>query len=416
MNEHPGVFREDGEIMFCNFCDLSIEWKSKSTVDGHCLSKGHIKKKQVYESNEQTKKQLTISTVNAAFESKKEYLKEGGAIPQTPILHQVHLSRVFNKYSSSLQTYFNQKPVAIIIDETTDDCSQSVVNTLFAFRQHTKLVSVDFLELFLSDSAAYMKKCFQEALKPIMPQLIHLPCYAHIINLIGDTWRTLSDFSLLKTFLSKIKETFVYTPARKGHYLSHLRMHGIEKPCKISLPNATRWNSWFKMQNKPVFPFVEGRLEQITSYLEGNPFNSAYKKFEVHISQHPACPLFRASHIFDPLYIKMEIQIGDTSRNDIHRYSVITEFGNPSDELLREWAIYCGSVGEIVEENIDLNLYWVGMQKILPILSSIALDYIWLPVSSCSVECSFSMYNNLLNNDRQKPFLRIIKAINYVVF
>lgn len=24
-------------------------------------------------------------------------------------------------------------------------------------------------------------------------------------------------------------------------------MHGIEKPCKISLPNATRWNSWFKM-------------------------------------------------------------------------------------------------------------------------------------------------------------------------
>lgn len=76
MNEHPGVFREDGEIMFCNFCDLSIEWKSKSTVDGHCLSKGHIKKKQVYESNEQTKKQLTISTVNAAFESKKEVIKD----------------------------------------------------------------------------------------------------------------------------------------------------------------------------------------------------------------------------------------------------------------------------------------------------------------------------------------------------
>ncbi|PKB94746.1 hypothetical protein RhiirA5_438122, partial [Rhizophagus irregularis] len=393
--------------------------KSKSTVDGHCLSKGHIKKKQVYESNEQAKKQLTISTVNAAFESKKEviedlieafshaniplekvnhllpffkkYLKEGGAIPQAPILRQVHLPRVFNKYSSSLQTYFNQKPVAIIIDETTDDCSQSVVNTFFAFRQHTKLVSVDFLEcvnnstmggtllsilpnfnisytlprLFLSDSAAYMKKCFQEALKPIMPQLIHLPCYAHIINLIGDTWRTLSDFSLLKTFLSKIKETFVYALARK-EFVQNLK--------------------FFQQQNKPVFPFVEGRLEQITSYLEGNPFNSAYKKFEVHIPQHPACPLFRASHIFDPLYIKMEIQIEDTSRNNIHRYSVITEFGNPSDELLREWAIYCGSVGEIVEKNIDLNLYWVGMQKFLPILSSIALDYIWLPVSSCSVE------------------------------
>ena len=314
-------------------------------------------------------------------------------------------------------------------------------------------------------------------------------------------------------FLSKIKETFVHAPARKGHYLTHLRMHGIEKPCKIPLPNATRWNSWFKMvfyakdhinywpsfyyeeyerdknnesistineilqneqkkgivtiyinfiscfaqefvqdldffqqQNKPVFPFVEGRLEQITSYLEGNrmaqnfgpdlyslitqlqfnpedfytifrsAFNAAYKKFEMHIPQHPARPLFRASRIFDPLYMKVGIQVRDTSRNDIRRYSIITELGNPSDELLREWAIYCGSVGEIVEENIDLNSYWVGMQKILPILSSIALDYIWLPVSSCSVERSFSMYNNLLNSDRQNLSCESLKQLNMLYF
>ncbi|RIA88382.1 hypothetical protein C1645_877439 [Glomus cerebriforme] len=74
-------------------------------------------------------------------------------------------------------------------------------------------------------------------------------------------------------------------------------------------------------------------------------FNSAYKKFEMHIPQHPAYPLFHAS--------------------------LITELGNPSDELLHEWAIYCNSVNEIVEENINLDLYWVGKQKILPILSNI---------------------------------------------
>jgi hypothetical protein len=81
--------------------------------------------------------------------------------------------------------------------------------------------------------------------------------------------------------------------------------------------------------------------------------------------------LFRASCIFDPLYIKMGIQIGDILRNDIRRYLIITELGNPSDELLREWAIYYGSVNEIVEENINLDLYWVGKQRILPILSNI---------------------------------------------
>ena len=72
MDEHPGVFREDSGIMFCNFCDLSVEWKSKSTVDGHCLSKGHVKKKQIYEINEQKKKQITIATTKVASESKKK--------------------------------------------------------------------------------------------------------------------------------------------------------------------------------------------------------------------------------------------------------------------------------------------------------------------------------------------------------
>src|SRR4051794_21104898 len=97
------------------------------------------------------------------------------------------------------------------MDETTDDCTHSVVNTLFHFRTSTKLVSVDFLiqfnnstigstllttltkyniplslsRLFLSDSVAYMKKCFCEVLKPVMLQLIHVPCCAYILNLIG---------------------------------------------------------------------------------------------------------------------------------------------------------------------------------------------------------------------------------------
>ena len=96
------------------------------------------------------------------------------------------------------------------MDKTTDNCARSVINTLFCYRNETKLVSVDFLErvnntmgqtlttilthfnisfnlpcLFLSDSATYMKKCYHEVLLLLMPQLIHVPYCAHIINLIG---------------------------------------------------------------------------------------------------------------------------------------------------------------------------------------------------------------------------------------
>ena len=330
---------------------------------------------------------------------------------------------------------------------------------------------------------------------------------------ISDTWRVFSCFDVVKTLLSKIKEIFVNAPARKRCYLTHLRMHGIENPCKIPLPNATRWNSWFRMvfyakdhieywisffneeyekdpshssisiinnilqdtekkalvtiyinfiscyakefvqdldffqqQNKPIFPFVEGRLEQLTSYLEGNcnaehfgldlqslitqyqfnpkdiyiifraAFDSAYNKFKAHIPQHPARSLFRASQVFDPLFLKVKIQTGDISCSDIRRYSAIIELSNPSDELLREWAIYCGSVKTIVQEQINLDSYWTEMQATLPILSNIALDYIWLPISSCSVERSFSTYNILLSSDRQNLSQESLKQLSMLYF
>ena len=141
----------------------------------------------------------------------KKYLKKGGAIPKAPTLRQIYLPSVFEKHIISLKLLFDSKPISIIMDESLDSCARSVVNTIFVYRNSTKLVSVDFLNsvnntiigqtffyvltnynipfnkpvLFLSDSTAYMKKYYQDVLKPVIPQLIHLPCCAHILNLIG---------------------------------------------------------------------------------------------------------------------------------------------------------------------------------------------------------------------------------------
>ena len=239
MKEHPDVFRVESGLLFCNYCDLSVEWRHKSTVDSHCLGKKHLAQKKIYEANQSKSNQQTLETTLLAADSKREvvenliqafasaniplekinhllpffkkYLKEGGAIPQAPTLRQLYLPSVFENHAKTLLSIFNSNPVCIIMNELSDDCARSVVNTLFTYRQNTKLVSVDFLQrvnnttigqtllpilhsynislniprLFLSDSAAYMKKCFREVLKPVMPQLIHVPCPAHILNLIG---------------------------------------------------------------------------------------------------------------------------------------------------------------------------------------------------------------------------------------
>jgi hypothetical protein len=49
VEENPGEFRVDNGILFCNFCDHSIDWVQKSTVDDHLNSIMHKNNKQFLE-------------------------------------------------------------------------------------------------------------------------------------------------------------------------------------------------------------------------------------------------------------------------------------------------------------------------------------------------------------------------------
>ena len=195
---------------------------------------------------------------------------------------------------------------------------------------------------------------------------------------------------------------------------------------------------FFQQENLPLFPFIEGRLENLNSYINngillenfGEPlttfiqnlnfvpesfqiifqsaYNAAFKKFKKHVLNHPCRELFKATQIFDPKFINL------TSNRDIFSYSTsIIEFKNPSFNLLQEWAIYCNFDLSLVEYS-NLEEFW---QKIhLPLLSQIALDYIWLPLSSCSVERSFSVYNNILNEDRENLSQDSLRMLNILYF
>ena len=154
---------------------------------------------------------IPLEKVNSLLNFFKKHCKEGGAIPQAATLRQLYVPRTFSSHLEDLKNLFYQKPVAIIMDETTDACQRSVVNILFTYRKDVKLVSVDFLTrvnnvtmdqtlisilsrydilvtflwLFLMNLAAYMKKYYCEVLYLIISQLIHIPYYVHILNLIG---------------------------------------------------------------------------------------------------------------------------------------------------------------------------------------------------------------------------------------
>lgn len=198
---------------------------------------------------------------------------------------------------------------------------------------------------------------------------------------------------------------------------------------------------FFQKEKEPYFPLIEAQIEQLEAFLTegmtttnfGNiinnilskyntelstftpvfqaAYNFAFQKFSAHFSNYPSHSLFKAVRIFDPRYLKISL-----ANRDIQKYRFnISQLLNPSVELLQEWSLYC---------NLDLNAvdftnlhnFWEKMVTTLPLLSEIAFDYIWLPISSSAVECSFSVYNNLLSNKRQNLSTESLKKLNMMYF
>jgi len=71
VEQNPEEFRVDNDILFCNFCDHSVDWTRKSTVDDHLKSLTHKNKKAAYENKKCQMHQQTIKTSLTSFESRK---------------------------------------------------------------------------------------------------------------------------------------------------------------------------------------------------------------------------------------------------------------------------------------------------------------------------------------------------------
>ena len=199
---------------------------------------------------------------------------------------------------------------------------------------------------------------------------------------------------------------------------------------------------FFKIRNLAVAPFVASRIDQTGAFLRNgtnNPpfsvemsqlilrnnyqnhapfipiFSEAFKlaltKFEKHTNNHSALPLFRATQCFNPQFIQ-----SSTNYHNLSNYSLIMEFQNPSNEIINEWATYCG-LSEIFEEgSLDLNQYWQEKKGIFPNLSKIAFIYIWLPISGVDVERSFSNYKRILEDRRRALSENSIEMLNFLYY
>lgn len=124
-------------------------------------------------------------------------------------------------------------------------------------------------------------------------------------------------------------------------------------------------------------------------------FQLSFIKLDGHLKNHPAYDFYQAVRVFDPRQLPC-------ISHDIDEYgSRVKALQNPSTDLMEEWLIYTKFREDNLPILLELPSFWSGMTGRFPLLSSIALDAIWLPVTSVDVERSFSQYKHLLSDRRE---------------
>ncbi|GES87407.1 CGG triplet repeat-binding protein 1 [Rhizophagus clarus] len=419
--------------LWCRFCNVEIDHERKNSVDKHIKTLKHLNNKNKNNSNLLIQRTLPSfeNTLNEREKINKEiveaftyadiplekieklkpfllnHCKNAGLITGANQLREKYLPLSYEIALQKLKNDVINKIICLTIDETTDRCGRHAVNILFSFDNKTKLAKTEFLSNVNASS-----------ISQFVMNTIHFYniSYENIIFFISDN----ASYMKLATPTSKNKNILLIMIQKLKRLINDLE--------------------FFKIRNKAIAPFVYSRIVFLQAFLSSgtrNPpisneifqllneenqdiasfvslfsraFILANEKCEKHISHHPALLFFKAIQCFDPRFIQ-----SNSSNHNMENYRIIKEFYLPTDTLIQEWAIYCG-LNESIEEFDDLDLYWRGKRHILPELSSLALIYIWLPVSGVDIERSFSSYKSILSDRRVSLKEENIQMLNFLYF
>jgi hypothetical protein len=211
------------------------------------------------------------------------HVNGGGAIPMANCLRVAHLPSLIDEHDAKLHRRLNQNTfICVIADETTDLQNRPVLNILFQVLlsldelkgelgdlttpilvktvyiekvNHASVSQVliqccadfqiDFTKvlLFVSDSASYMVKAWNDILSALWINCHHMHCHAHVIALAGNALRLC--LRNVDRCVSLLKSCLVKAPSRRNRFLRHLHSCGVNSPTLPPEPVITRWNTWF---------------------------------------------------------------------------------------------------------------------------------------------------------------------------
>ena len=317
------------------------------------------------------------------------------------------------------------------------------------------------ISAFVTDNAGYMHKAWNRSLKGTLLNAVHVTCVAHLLNLLCEVWQ--KEFEAVNQLVVAVKRGFSACPSRKARFRQYLHSQGSPNSLPPK-PIKTRWNTWFKavlyhadhLEDYIDFFSEEGEIssslapseivslstnggikadlacvkkyaprlmESLTSYetsevrahvvvkdlkilsewlelsseSETNTrakraLQMSNKKLRSYTSEtstvrfrQPATNFFIACQVFDLDYVR----IVNVDPNSIF------------ENIPRKQTIFLSSVNDFTEFDNPVD-FWISAGKRFPKLSQIALTCLSVPVNSVAAERSFSLYNDVLRNDRRR--------------
>lgn len=252
--------------------------------------------------------------------------------------------------------------------------------------------------VFLSDAAPYMIKA-GKVLQVFYPNLIHVTCFAHGVHRLAEEVR--STFGNVNKLISSTKKVFLKAPSRIKAYKAKLP--------KVPLPPepvVTRWGTWVEavLFYNEHFEAIKGIVNDFESAESLAVYECKEAFNDYNIKKHIAVITTHFSHI--PASIKKletqglvlfeSIQLMDTIRQQ--NSSLPEVFPNKLKKKFEN--ILNNNPG--FESLCQINSFIKGSENILPevISAKNAPKFKYCPVTSADVERSFSVYKNILSDQR----------------
>jgi len=445
------------KICFCKFCESSFRATMKSQLIQHTKSEKHEKNKQlkakkrlmqvqmedVVSPHKKSKmdilgKQLCEAFLAANIPWKKleiprfhEFLEEniGVALPTETTLHVTHLEDCYNETMEHIKMELQDKAIWISVDETTDSVGRYVANILIGKLEKEKynapfLVNCAFLEktdsstiarlvndtlhsllpefnssllkLFITDAAPYMIRAGKD-LKVFFPSMLHVTCLAHGLHRVCEQVREM--FPEVNCLISLVKKIFLKAPSRTLIW----REENPSLPLPPE-PVLTRWGTWIKAaifyaQNYDAVKKVLDKLdpeqaisiEKAQDIIENASLQADLSYIDANLSFLPdilkqleeqGLSLERSLSLMKEAKTKVGEMQGEKGRLLKKKYDGVLA-RNPDLKILEQISNVLG-----------------GTMNILPeiITPTDASKFKFCPTTSVDVECSFSVYKNVLSD------------------